>query len=180
MGRIANFAFHAGLYITNHAINRIPSHSIRQAWYKGVWRCAIGRQSYIFMGTVFDTRGAFKLGPGSVVNQNCRLDNRGGIAIGSSVSISADVIILTADHDPNSRTFEGRCRPVVIDDYVFVGTRAMILPGVTLGKGSVVAAGAVVTKSVAPYSIVAGVPAKTIGQRTPDLDYSLNYGRLFF
>lgn len=55
--------------------------------------------------------------------------------------------------------------PVTIEDYVFVGSRAMILPGVTIGRGAVVTAGAIVTKDVAPMSVVAGVPAKTVAQR---------------
>ncbi len=79
-----------------------------------------------------------------------------------------------------SQNFSGRVRPVVIEDYVFIGTRAMILPGVTLGKGSAVGAGAVVTKSVPPFTVVAGVPAKPISDRRTDLDYNCIYLRLFF
>jgi acetyltransferase-like isoleucine patch superfamily enzyme len=60
---------------------------------------------------------------------------------------------------------------VLIEDYVFIGTRAMILPGVILGKGCAVAAGAIVTKSVVPFTIVAGVPAKPIGHRVENLEY---------
>jgi acetyltransferase-like isoleucine patch superfamily enzyme len=120
------------------------------------------------------------MGKNSVINQKCRLDNRGFITIGDNVSISAEVCILTADHDPQSRDFSGTIRPVTIEDYVFIGTRAMILPGVTLAKGSFIAAGAVVTKNVEPFTIVAGVPAKPIGKRRTDLDYSAHYERLFF
>ena len=160
-------------------VNKVPSHKMRNWWYRKIWRLAIGTRSYIFLGTTFDARGNFAIGGGSVINQNCRMDNRGGITIGDNVSISADVIILTADHDPNSPTFDGRTRSVAIQDFAFVGTRAMILPGVTLGKGAVVAAGSVVTKDVKPFTIVGGVPARPIGVRTTHLDYSLDYGRLF-
>jgi acetyltransferase-like isoleucine patch superfamily enzyme len=62
---------------------------------------------------------------------------------------------------------------------VFVGTRATILPGVTLHEGSAVAAGAVVTRSVEPFTIVAGVPARPIGKRPQQLDYETSYCRLF-
>ena len=54
---------------------------------------------------------------------------------------------------------------MIIDDYVFIGPRAIILPGVTIGRGAVVAAGAVVTKSVAPFEVVGGVPAQKISER---------------
>ncbi|WP_333480017.1 acyltransferase [Allocoleopsis sp.] len=132
------------------------------------------------MGAWFDAPKNFKVGKHSVINQKCRLDNRGGITIGENVSISAEVCILTADHDLQSWDFAGRTRPVHIEDYVFIGTRAVILPGVTLGKGCAVAAGAIVTKSVSPCTIVAGVPAKPIGKRQPDLQYRLSYRRLFY
>ena len=115
----------------------------------------------------------------TIINQKCRLDNRGGITIGDRVAIAAEVCILTADHDPKRSDFATRLRSVNIEDYVFIGTRAMILPGVTLGKGSIVAAGAVVTKDVAPFTVVAGVPAKPISNRCSDLNYSVSYPRLF-
>jgi maltose O-acetyltransferase len=60
-----------------------------------------------------------------------------------------------------------------------VGTRALILPGVTIGEGAVVAAGAVVTRDVEPYTIVGGVPARFLRQRSRDLEYELNYRKRF-
>lgn len=168
------------LYLTNRVVAHIPFHFIRLSFYRYCLGLEIGSQSYIFMEAWFDAKKNFKLGKNSVINQKCRLDNRGTIAIGDSVSISAEVCILTADHYPQSPDFSGGVSPVTIEDYVFIGTRAMILPGVTLGKGSVVGAGAAVTKDVAPFTIVAGVPAKPIGSRRTDLDYSATYHRLFF
>ena len=168
------------LYLTNHLVNHIPFHFIRLGFYRGLLRFEIGSDSVILMGTKFDALKNFKLGKNSVVNQNCRLDNRAGITIGENVSISSEVCILTADHDLQTCDFAGRLRPVNIEDYVFIGTRAMILPGVTLGKGCAVAAGAVVTKSVPPLTIVAGIPAKPIGIRQTNLQYRLSYRRLFY
>ncbi|MCR4305614.1 MAG: acyltransferase, partial [Candidatus Daviesbacteria bacterium] len=70
--------------------------------------------------------------------------------------------------------------PVEIGDYVFIGPRAIILPGVKIGKGAVVAAGAVVTKNVQENMIVGGVPAEVIGERkVKDLHYKLGRARLF-
>jgi maltose O-acetyltransferase len=167
------------LFVTNRIIARVPSHTLRLCWYRRIMSFQIERGSIIFMDAWVDGRRGLRIGPRSVINQRCRLDTRGGICIGSNVSISAEVCILTADHDLNSRTFEGRQRPVVISDYVFIGTRAMILPGVTLGKGAAVAAGAVVTKDVEPFVIVAGVPARPIGRRRDDFNYHVSYRRLF-
>lgn len=117
----------------------------------------------------------------SVINANCRLDTRGGIYIGENVSISNQVVILTADHDMDSSDMAGRTKKVTIEDYVWIGTRAMIMPGVIIGKGAVVAAGAVVTKNVEPFEVVAGVPARRIKNRMERKDYSYDasYKRLF-
>lgn len=168
------------LYLSNHIINHIPFHFIRLGLYRKLLHFEIGLDSVILMGTRFDAPKNFKLGKNSVINQNCRLDNRGSITIGENVSISSEVCILTADHDLQSCEFTGRLRPVNIENYVFIGTRAMILPGVTLEKGCAVAAGAVVTKSFPPFTIVAGVPAKPIGMRQTNLQYRLSYRRLFY
>lgn len=114
-----------------------------------------------------------------MINEKCRIDTRGGVAIGDNVSISSDVIILTADHDPDSADFTGRCKSVTERDRVWIGTRVIILPGVAFSEGCAVAAGAVVTKSVPSFAIVGGVPAKILRMRSKDLKYSLNYFRLF-
>jgi maltose O-acetyltransferase len=75
-------------------------------------------------------------------------------------------------HDVHDDFHCDKRAPVTIEDYVWIGHRAIIMPGVTLGRGAVVAAGAVVTKSVPPMSIVAGVPARVIGQRKSALSYT--------
>ncbi|HEY4196055.1 MAG TPA: acyltransferase [Mucilaginibacter sp.] len=139
----------------------------------------IGAKSTILMDCVFDCKGYLTIGDYCVINAKCRIDNRAGVRIGNDVNISQEVVILTDDHDVDSPDFQGRSRAVVIEDYVWIGTRAMILPGCVIGKGTVVAAGAVVTKNTPPFSVVAGVPAKVIRSRNPDLRYRLTYRRLF-
>lgn len=131
------------------------------------------------MNSSFDCARNFSIGTNSVINSRCRIDNRGAISIGENVSISQEVIILTADHDIDAAKFSGRNKTVKIEDYVWIGTRVTILPGVTVGKGALIAAGSVVTKDVAPFSVVAGVPAKLIRMRREDLDYKTSYRRLF-
>ena len=171
--------FDGVLFLCNYVVGHLPCHALRRWFYRVVMRFEIGERAFVFMGAQFDARGHFKLGDYSTINQRCRLDNRGGLDIGSNVSISADVCILTADHDPQSASFAGRTRPVRMGDYVFIGTRAMILPGVTIGQGAVVAAGAVVTKDVEERSIVAGCPAREIGKRGAELAYQIGYHRFF-
>jgi acetyltransferase-like isoleucine patch superfamily enzyme len=166
------------IYSTNHLVNHVPAHWFRLFWYRTVMRFKIGPKSSVLLGTHFDTRQNVNIGAGSTINERCRLDNRGGLFIGDSVSISADVILLTADHDVQSSHFEGRTRPIQIGDHVFIGTRAMVLPGVKLGEGCVVAAGSVVTKDVPAFAIVAGIPAKKIGERNQSLQYDAYYRRL--
>jgi acetyltransferase-like isoleucine patch superfamily enzyme len=176
---IKRVVFDGLLFITNRLVAHVPSHTFRLLYYKLVLRLEIADSSFIFMDAWFHGRGRFRMGHNSVINERCRLDNRGGISIGNNVSISAETCIITAQHDVQSREFGGSEKAVSIDDYAFVGTRAMILPGVRIGKGAVIAAGAVVTSDVEPYTVVAGVPARPIGKRRSDLDYELRYCRLF-
>ena len=116
-----------------------------------------------------------------MINRGCKLDARGGILIGSNVSISPHCYIITASHDHNSQDFMGMTGDLVvrIGDYSWIGATATILPGVTIGEGAVVGAGSVVTRDVIPFSIVAGNPATVIGRRDSNLSYNLNWRPLF-
>lgn len=176
---LVNFLSELRLYICNEWVASFPSHEFRIFFYRKVMKFKIGEGSSIHMHCKFDCAKGFVLGANSVINQHCRLDNRGGLTIGDSVSVSEEVVILTADHDPDHKFFGGGCKPVLIADYGWIGTRATILSGVKLGKGAVVAAGAVVVNAVDEYTIVGGVPAKPIKVRKKDLDYKLSYRRLF-
>jgi len=167
------------LYLCNEWIAGFPSQRIRNFYYRKVMHLSLGPGCSIFMHCSFDCAKNLSIGANSVINQKCRLDNRGGISIGENVSISQEVLILTADHDTEATDFKGREKPVHIEDFVWIGTRAIILPGVTIGYGALIAAGAVVAKDVAPYSIMGGVPAKLIKARRKDLNYQTKYKRLF-
>ncbi|MDQ6812948.1 MAG: acyltransferase [Bacteroidota bacterium] len=131
------------------------------------------------MGCTFDCAGGLTIGDHSVINANCRLDPRGGLTIGDNVSISSNAIILTADHDMNNN-MEGRQVATKIGSFVWVGTRVMILPGVEVKSGSVLAAGAIVVNKVEKNCVVGGVPAKVLRIReNPMFDYNASYKRLF-
>lgn len=79
------------------------------------------------------------------------------------------------EHDPNSNTHAARWGNVYIEDHVWIASRVTILPNVRIGRGAVIAAGAVVTKDIPPLAIAGGVPAKIIGTRNNELKYTLNF-----
>jgi putative colanic acid biosynthesis acetyltransferase WcaF len=93
------------------------------------------------------------------------LHNLEKITIGSNTSIAHEVFISTGGHDISLSTFPFKNSPVVIGSSVWLASRSTILAGVEVGDGSVVAAGSVVTKSIPPWQVVAGCPAKTISSR---------------
>lgn len=180
--KINSFLSELRLYFCNEWINKIPSHAIRNFYYRNFMGFEIGKHSSILMRCTFDCARGLKLGDYAVINARCRIDTRGGVIIGKSVSISSDVIILTADHEKNENGTYDRELPVVIEEYAWIGTKAMLLPGVTIGKGAKVAAGAVVTKNVPALTLYGGVPAKYIRDvedQLCELTYTRIYKRLF-
>ena len=119
-----------------------------------------------------------ELGSYVAIDDAVNLYSPAKITIGTKVAISREAFICTASHDITKPNRPLVTAPITICDGVWIGARAIVLPGVTIGEGAVVAAGAVVTKDVAPYAIVGGVPAKTIGERNRQLDYRCIGGRL--
>ena len=108
---------------------------------------------------------------GTVIGHGVTLDGRNGITIGKNVNFSSEVMVWTMQHDYNDPSFSASGGAVVIEDYAWISVRVIILPGVTIGEGAVVAAGAVVTKDVEPYTVVGGVPARKISTRNKNLNY---------
>ena len=119
------------------------------------------------------------LGDHVIINMNCTFVDNNRIDIGNRVLISSDVKMYTATHStqPSVRNYSGHpdpaiwcqtySRPITIEDEVWIGGGAILLPGVTIGRGSVIGAGAVVTKDVPPYSVAVGNPARVIRQVEP-------------
>ncbi|MBI3397546.1 acyltransferase [Candidatus Woesebacteria bacterium] len=140
----------------------------------------IGKGSMIHMGTHFFSPGGIEIGEDSIVGFETFLDGRDSLKIGSHVDIASEVMIYNSEHDIQSEDFHAIIAPVEISDYVFIGPRVVILPGVKIGKGAIVAAGAIVTKDVPEFGIVGGVPAKIIGERIIKApSYRLGRVRLF-
>lgn len=131
----------------------------------------IGKSTSVDIGVVLRAYGGgITIGDDCSVNPYCVLYGGGGLVIGDRVRIAAHTVIVPSNHvfsnpDLSIKDQGLSCRGITIEDDVWIGTGVRILDGVKIGVGAVVGAGAVVTKSVAPYSIVAGVPAKVIGTR---------------
>jgi acetyltransferase-like isoleucine patch superfamily enzyme len=169
-------------YATNHIINHIPSYMVRHAWYQRVLAWEIDASATIMMGQhiYFVSRKRdgrrVSIGADTVIDHDGLISTTGGLLIGEHVFISPGVWLVTGSHDINDAKFAPTYGTIVIDDYAWIGPRATILGRVTVGRGAIVQAGAVVTQDIAPNSVVGGTPAKVIGTR--DLQqpsYSLNY-----
>ena len=162
-------------YVYNAILSYLPVQPIHHVFLRA-YLAGLGNQSDIQMRCRFLNGRKISIGDRNVINFGCLLDGRKfSISTGSDVSIGPQATILTLGHDPQSPDFKDRGGDVVIGDRVWIAYRAIILPGVTIGEGAVVAAGAVVTKDVPPFSIVAGNPAQKIGERNRDLSYHLNF-----
>lgn len=125
---------------------------------------AVGESTAILSG-IQVSLGELSIGDEVFINVDCRLACGGQIFIGNYCQIGARVSFETVSHQlapvKNGKR-PSNPAPIVIEDNVWVGSGAILLPGITIGKGSVVAAGAVVTNDVEPYIVVGGVPAKKI------------------
>src|SRR3989338_5590058 len=154
----------------------IPSHTIRLLLYRNLFRIKIGSNSSIHWLARFNLPSGVEIGHNTIIGNDAFLDGRSyrtwtpgqnkfatyiqeffraknrPLQIGNNVSIAGEVRIFTMQHDIDDPNFKEVGEPVVIDDYVVIGTRVTVLAGVHIGRGAVVATGAVVTRDVAPYT----------------------------
>jgi acetyltransferase-like isoleucine patch superfamily enzyme len=162
-------------YTYNQWVGTLPSRRLRRG-FLALALARLGAGSGVQLGCRFLNPRNVWFGERNVINYGCVFDGRRfAIHTGRDVSIGPEAVILTLGHDPQSAEFADRGGEVIIGDHVWIGYRAMVLPGVTIGDGAVVGAGAVVTKDVAPNMIVAGNPAKVIGQRQCEMVYQLHF-----
>lgn len=178
VGRIGNYFLDFELMLLRW-VGHVPSHCFRNFCYS-LAGIKLGKGAKIHMWANFFQPKNIEIGPGTIVGDHAFLDGRQKIKIGKETDIASQVLIYNSEHDLEKEDFGAREEPVEIEDYCFIGPRVIILPGVKIGKGAVVAAGAVVTKDVEPFIIVGGVPAKAIGERNnKNPNYHLGRARLF-
>ena len=134
-------------------------------------RITLGSKSVLAYGVMLLTHGGtIELGENCSVNEYCMLYGHGGLKIGNNVSIATGTVIVPANHNFSRRDVPFKLQGstghgIALEDDIWVGANATILDGVRIGKGAIVGAGAVVTRDVAPYTIVGGTPARFIKER---------------
>ena len=161
--------------VYNSGVSHLPSRTLRHGFLR-LWLGRLGQRSGVQRGVRFLNGRKIHLGDRNAINFGTIIDGRMyRVTTGSDVSIGPEAVILTLGHDPQSPDFADKGGDVTIGDRVWIAYRAIILPGVTIGEGAVVAAGAVVSRDVAPYTIVAGNPAEPVGTRSRDLAYRLDH-----
>lgn len=161
--------------LTNSIIPNIPSQTFRN-W--GLRKMGVNMSKNVKFYSGFSVRNpnGLTIEDGVSIGPKVLLDARKGLTIRKSAVIAYDAVIWTLNHDYNDVNFSGKGAPVEIGAFAWVCSRSIILPGVTIGEGAVVASGAIVTKDVEPYTIVAGVPAKIIGNRE-EKEYKYGYNK---
>lgn len=157
-------------------IGHIPSVKLRRELYRGLG-AQIGKRSVFHYKTEIREPQFLTVGDGCIIGDNVILDARRGLTIGSNVNINSNASIYTEQHnhrDPEFGCFKGEDLSVRIEDRVWIGPNSIVLPRVTIGEGAVCCAGCVVTKDVEPYTVVAGIPAKKVGERPKHQTYEFD------
>lgn len=156
-----------------YTMSTIPSCSLRKLYYKLIG-VRMGKKVVFHFKTEIRAPWNLVIGNGTIIGDNAILDARSKLNIGCNVNISSNASIYSLQHNHRSPFFDckfDRNLTVRIHDRVWLGCNVVILPGVTIGEGAVVCAGAVVTKDIPPYTVVAGIPAQKVGERPHNLSY---------
>lgn len=164
--------------VYNILINKIPSHTLRVNWLR-LGGAKIGKGSSVWRNTEVIGVESLTIGDDSCIGWHCQIDARSGLTIGDHVTIASHVLIVAGGHDLEAPEFWSVSAPVRIDDWAWVTSRAIVLPGSHIGEGAVISANTTVSKKIEPYTIVAGFSAKPVGQRVRNLNYKVGGRSLF-
>lgn len=159
-----------------HLASYVPIQVLRVLVLR-LWGARIGRGVAISHGLTVRRARALVLGDDVYIAENVVLDARGGLTIGESSSINTGAQIWTAQHDWEDEDFAYVSASTAIGHHCWLSARSVTLPGVSVGDGTVVAAGAVVSKSLPAWHLAAGVPATAVRPRPANLEYRLRANR---
>lgn len=167
-GKLALFNAYSYAYNLLFGVLEICPQFLRRIAF-GLLFGKLGRGGLVDYKTYFRYPSKIRIGDNVFINRGCAFYNSSlagvEIVIGDNVAIGPHVRILTADHDYSTYNLDDVAATVTIGDNAWVGGGSIILPGVTIGEGAVIGAGSVVTKSVEPFTIAAGNPARAIRKR---------------
>ena len=169
--RLARLKLRLATHVEVGSTSQVAPSAVFATEYRDGERIVVGERCQIHRGVVLATYGgSIELGDDVSINPYSVLYGHGGVRVGSYVRIATHVVIVAANHVYEDETVPIALQPLTrsgieIEDDVWIGAHATVLDGVRIGHGSVVAAGAVVTRSVPPSAVVAGVPARPIGSR---------------
>lgn len=152
-------------FITNFPSRHVRMFLLRK---KGA---TIAKNVSIWRGVEIRNPQGLVIGPGCAIGPGVTLDARKGLKIGKNVTIAKDAIVWTLHHDMNSKDFHTIGGETIIEDYAWICSRSVLLPGVRVGRGAVIASGAILSKNADDCSVMGGVPAKKIGERK-ETDFS--------
>lgn len=160
----------AGFRLQNFALAKLRWAGISASFRRAFWKARLkelGDKVTIHPRVVVHQPGKVSIGHRSSIAEFVHIWGGGGVDIGNDVLVASHVVIASVSHDPDAKIFRETnvTKPILINDNVWVGAGAVLLPGVTLGDGCIIAAGAVVTEDVQRDVIVAGVPARVIRKR---------------
>ncbi|HZU12345.1 MAG TPA: acyltransferase [Chloroflexota bacterium] len=161
-------------YLLNTIVNKVPFPAIRMSLYRAAGLDVHPTTNIMMRCFVLEAR-QIHIGPNCIIGPFTTLDGRATLRIGRNVNVAGEVLTIGGHHAVDSPTAEGILGPVVIEDNAWVAMRATILPGITVGEGAYVAAAALVNRDVPPYTLVGGVPARKIRDRSRDIEYTLEH-----
>lgn len=161
-------------YLLNTFVSKVPFPEIRMALYRAAGVDVDSTSNIMMHAFVLNARD-IHIGANCIIGPFTTLDGRGTLTVGRNVNIAGEVLTIGGHHVVDSPTAEGLIGKVVIEDNAWIAMRATILPDVTVGEGAYVAAAALVNRDVEPYTLVGGVPARKIRDRSRDIQYRLEH-----
>jgi acetyltransferase-like isoleucine patch superfamily enzyme len=165
--------------VYNRFVAHLPATGPRARYLRAIG-ADLGPNVFLFGGTEVLYAPGLSIAGNCHIGRFCQLDARGGIVLGTNVVIASHTLLITADHGIDDPTFDGRLAPITIGDRAWLASRVTVVKGVEIGEGAVVGAGSVVTADVPPWAIVAGVPARVVGERSPHQTYEIDSGPAFY